>query len=129
MTTPYETFAEPTLEPATSVPDARSNLGQYPTYAVRALRHLRGDPCGFQMVNNPAVAVGLQVPDAALSAVVQVQDQPVRYQTTGNAPTAAVGHRGAPGDTVVLEGKPAMKLFQVINEGGLAANLAVSFFS
>lgn len=115
---------------ASQVPDARANVGRFPVLATRLFEFLPGHPIKLQMLAGAVAAGSLtQVPDDALSAVVQVQDNPVRYTLDGTTPTAAVGHRAAVGDVLTITGHPTLKGFQFVNEGVGVANLAVTYFN
>ncbi len=48
-------------------------------------------PLGFQFINTLSASIGLEVPDGATHAVIQVETQSVRWRDDGTPPTAAVG--------------------------------------
>jgi len=48
-------------------------------------------PKGYQQITDLSSAVGLTVPDGASYAVIQAEDENVRYRDDGTSPTDAVG--------------------------------------
>lgn len=84
-------------------------------------------PTGHSQVTSlsSAATVGT-VPAATDYAVIQVQDQQVRWRDDGTAPTATVGMLMSPGDVLKYDGNLAsLKFIEV----AASAKLNVSFYS
>jgi hypothetical protein len=70
--------------------------------------------------------VGAAVPSNADFCTVQAQDQPCRWRSDGNAPTASVGNLLAAGDTITLR-RGMFSNFRII-ETAASAKVNVEFF-
>ena len=81
---------------------------------------------GWQQITSLGSSTSLIVPAGARVAIVQAQDQAVRWHGDGTAPTASVGMRLAAGDDFFFTGK--LSEFKVIEETA-GAKLNVEYFS
>lgn len=83
--------------------------------------------CGYSQVTSLSSATGLTVPDNATWALIQCQDQPVRWRDDGTNPTASVGMYLSPLETLTYDGTKlsAIKFIEVT----ASAKLNISFYS
>jgi hypothetical protein len=63
----------------------------------------------------------------AQKAIITANDQPARFRYDSGTPTAAVGHKLAAGETIVIYGIANISNFRVIREGATDVNLAVTY--
>lgn len=82
-------------------------------------------PAGYQQITDVSAAVGLTVPDGATLAVIQAEDQAVRYRDDGTDPTASVGMVIAEGQELVYNGDLSAITFI---ETTASAKLNVSYY-
>jgi hypothetical protein len=85
-------------------------------------------PVRDEQVTVGATGVGLDPPDLADVAFVQVLSNPVRMRVAGGEPTATRGHSFAAGDTFDLEGGPTIRGARFIREAAADATLEVTYF-
>jgi hypothetical protein len=82
-------------------------------------------PAGYQQITSLSAAAALTVPSGAVLALIQAEDQPVRYRDDGTDPTASVGMVIAEGQTLVYNGNLAtIKLIETTT----SAKLNVSYY-
>lgn len=80
-------------------------------------------PNGYQQITDVSAAVGLTAPAGSALAMIQVQDQAVRYRDDGVDPSATVGVVIAAGDTLVYTGNMStIKFFE--KDAGAELNIA-----
>lgn len=111
------------------VSDPRARVGRLTPLPLKLDGAYGGVPLGMQMLPVSAAAVGLTVPNGAMSATVQVQGNPVRYTFEGTTPTAAIGLRADANNVLVLTLPETLYGAQFIREGGADATLAVTYWS
>lgn len=88
------------------------------------------DPYAFEdlTVGNAAGGVGAPNLNPNLRrARITCNAQAIRYRYDGGDPTASLGHRLAPEETVVLEGYKAISQLKMIREGGSDANVFITY--
>jgi hypothetical protein len=61
-------------------------------------------PAGYQQITDVSASVGLTVPTGSVLALVQAQDQAVRWRDDGTDPTGTVGMVLSAGETLVYNG-------------------------
>ena len=81
---------------------------------------------GYQQITSLSSAVGLTVPAGARLALIQAEDQAVRWRDDGTNPTATVGMEIASGETLSYNGFHDNIKFI---EGASSAKLNVTFYS
>ena len=69
-------------------------------------------------VSTSAVGFTASTYGTARQALVQVQDQDIRYRFDGNDPTASVGFEAAVGAIITLTSKDQLIKFRAIRSGG-----------
>lgn len=72
-------------------------------------------------------AVGLTAPATANSAVIQVQDQDIRWWSDASTPTATAGFHNGDGDWIFLNSRAEVVGFSAIREDGTDAVIAVQY--
>lgn len=84
-------------------------------------------PLGYQQITDVSASVGLTSPPAgAKAAIIQAEDQAVRWRDDGVAPTDSVGMLIPAGSELVYDG--AMSSIRFI-EAAAGATLNVSFYA
>jgi hypothetical protein len=82
-------------------------------------------PLGYQQITSLSSAAGLTVPAGATVAVVQAEDQNVRWRDDGTAPTASVGMYLVADDWFAYTGD--LSTVEFIEEA-VSAKLNVSYY-
>ena len=77
-----------------------SILGPAPPFEL--VTSVGGTPMAYQQITDLSAATGLTYPAGSRVAIVQAEDQTVRYRTDGEAPEATVGMTLAPTEQVKL---------------------------
>lgn len=91
------------------------------------VKNLGNIACGYLQVTSLSTAAGLTVPSNASWALIQAQDQAVRWRDDGTNPTTSVGMYLAAGDTLTYDGTNLANLKFI--EVTASAKLNVSFYS
>jgi hypothetical protein len=82
-------------------------------------------PAGYQQITDVSASVGLTVPTGSVLALVQAQDQAVRWRDDGTDPTGTVGMVLSAGETLVYNGD--LSAIEFI-ETAASAKLNVSYY-
>lgn len=84
-------------------------------------------PKGYSQITSLSAAAGLgTVPAGGQTALIQCQDQQVRWRDDGVDPTTTVGSLLSPGETLIYDGDLAtIRLIEVL----ASAKLNVSFYA
>lgn len=109
--------------------DLRGSLSKLLSDQERLIINNPGYPEGDQQLTVGAAVVRLTVPSNAISAVIEVFTNSLRYTLTGRVPTAAIGHSADDTAILTLLGRPALQQFQAIREGAGDATIFVTYFS
>ena len=81
-------------------------------------------PLGFETIAAPAGATGLTVPRGAVRALIDVEDQGIRWRDDGNDPSTTVGMMLAVADDV-FDYRGDLSAFTVIElVGGAEVNIS-----
>lgn len=95
---------------APSMKHARGVSPGAPGLIMRMLENYTGDPVGLgQQIALAGAAVGLTVPEGALSATINIEAQPVRVRFDSGVPTALVGLLLPVGMMFTIGGIPTLK--------------------
>ena len=81
------------------------------------------NPLGYEQINDLSTAQTLTVPSGARLALINIQDQAVRWRDDGTSPTATVGMPIAAGGELYYSGTLSkIELIEVV--AGAEANIA-----
>jgi hypothetical protein len=83
------------------------------------------EPLGYQQITGLNTVKSLTVPAGARIAIVQAEDQPVRWRDDGSNPTASVGVRLVADEELIYAGKLAKLRFI---ETTASAKLNVAYY-
>ena len=81
---------------------------------------------GYEQITSLASATSLTVPAGAWIAIIQAEDNNVRWRSDGTAPTISVGVVLAAEEELVLQGAALLAAIEFIQEA--AAKLNVQYF-
>lgn len=82
-------------------------------------------PAGYQQITSLSTSTALTAPSGSVLAVIQAEDQDIRYRDDGTAPTASVGMVIEAGQTLVYNGSlSALRLIQAAS----SAKANVSYY-
>ena len=81
------------------------------------------NPLGYEQINDLSSSIGLTVLEGARLALINIQDQAVRWRDDGTSPTASVGMPIAAGGELSYSGTLSkIELIEVV--AGAEANIA-----
>lgn len=84
-------------------------------------------PVGYQQISGAAAATALTVPEGATRALIDVEDNSVRWRDDGTNPTTTVGMLIAAADPL-LDYRGDLSAFKVI-ELAVAAEINIAYFA
>lgn len=110
--------------------DVRARFGELTPLPTKLANYYQGvNVGGFQMLTVTNAAQFLPRSSSAISALLQVQGEPIRWTIDGTTPTATVGFRVDPDTTLRVTGPQDLLAFQMIREAGVDAVVAINFFA
>lgn len=81
------------------------------------------DSISSEMITVSSTAIGISAGVLTVSGVaadrcyITTETQPLRWNTSGTTPTAAIGHLVAAGGVIVVNGRPDLAAFRMIRTG------------
>lgn len=110
--------------------DTRSRYGHLTPLSVKLDNYYQGVSVGqLTMLTVTNAAQFLPRVDSAVSALLQVQTESIRWAVDGTTPTAAVGFEADPNTLMRITGPQDLRSFQMIRETGVDSIVAVTFFA